>query len=310
MRALVTKGSDEFEMVTVDRPPAGPTEVLVEVHAAGVNPADWKSRDGGPGAPVLPDGSILGWDLAGTVAEVGGGVTRFAVGDRVFGMPKFPDFPHAYAQFASARSREVARIPDAMSFAEAGALPLAGLTAWQTVVDTLQIGDGDRLLVHAASGGVGHLAVQIAKARGAEVWGTASAKNHDALRELGADHLIDYRTERFEDVATEMDAALDLVGDGETSLRTLSSLRRGGRLAAISPMLPDADTLAAAGVAASFVLVEPDYASLESLAELYVSGALKVVVAEQRPLGEMAELHSIGRRGGPMGKLVAIVDHD
>lgn len=223
-------------------------------------------------------------------------------------MPQFPLPASTYAQFAVARTREIARIPDGVSMIDAGAIPLAGLTAWQTVVDTLHVGAGDRVLNHAASGGVGHLAVQIAKARGAEVWATASEHNHDKLRDLGADHLIDYRTERFEDVAANLDVVLDLVGDGDTAARSVACLRRGGRLAAIPPMLPTPDVLSNAGVTAVFVLVEPDYASLESLAEMLADGILQVVIGEQRPLVDMAELHEIGQRGGPFGELVATVD--
>lgn len=309
MFAMTTKGDTGFEMTTVDRPQPGPSDVLIEVSAAGINPADWKSRDMPPPGPnAAPDTSapaILGWDIAGTVVEVGIGVSRFKVGDRVFGMPCFPAPANAYAQYAVARSREIALVPDGVSLVEAGALPLAGLTAWQTLVDTLQVSDGDRVLIHAASGGVGHLAVQIAKARGAEVWGTASARNHEQLSELGADHLVDYRSERFEDVVSDMDAVLDLVGDGETSTRSLAVLKAGGMLAAISPMLPSAADLDAADVTAQFVLVEPDYASLESLAALMAAGKLRVVIGDQRPMAEMEQLHEIGKRGGPFGKLVA-----
>ncbi|MEM7338725.1 MAG: NADP-dependent oxidoreductase [Actinomycetota bacterium] len=311
MLAAVIATDGSITVDTVARPSAGPTQVLVEVAAAGVNPADWKRRatpppPDGPGPSV---GSILGWDIAGTVVEIGRGVTRFAIGDRVFGMPKFPEPANAYAQFAVSRSREIARVPDGVSIVEAGAVPLAGLTAWHTVVDALAVADGERLLVHAASGGVGHLAVQIAKARGAEVWGTASPHNHDRLRSLGIDHVIDYRTERFENVATGMDAVLDLLGDGDTAMRSLTSLRSGGRLASISPLLPSAEALAEAGVTASSVLVEPDYAALEALAEMMAAGTLEVVIAEQRPLAEVDALHDIGRRGGPFGKLVVTVDH-
>ncbi len=309
MQAAVTTADGGFEMATVDRPEPGPTEVLIRVEAAGVNPADWKSREASPMSPGAPAGSILGWDVAGVVASLGIGVNRFEVGDRVFGMPRFPGPASAYAEYATARSRELAKIPDELSTLEAGALPLAGLTAWQAIVDTLNVSTGDRVLIHAAAGGVGHLAVQVAKARGAEVWGTASARNHDRLRELGVDHLIDYRSQRFEDAVSDMDAVLDLVGDGETAARSVEVMRRGGRLAAISPMLPGADVLDGAGVTARFVLVEPDYAGLEALADLAARGQLRVVIGEQRPLAEMAALHETGRSGGPMGKLVATIEH-
>lgn len=216
-------------------------------------------------------------------------------------MPRFPSPAIAYAEYVVAGSRQVARIPDGTTDVAAGALPLAVLTAWQAVVDTLHIREGSRLQIHAASGGVGHLAVQIAKARGAEVWGTASERNHEALRELGVDHVIDYRSERFEDVATEMDAVIDLVGTADNALRSVRSLRRGGRLVIVpSPSdLPSRKILHAAGVTATWILVEPDYAALEEVARMLEAGTLRVVVGDTRPLDQIAELHAIGEAGPP-----------
>lgn len=307
MTALITAPERTLELATVERPTPGPTEVLIEVAAAGINPVDWKTRQNATVGEHDPD--ILGWDVAGTVVEVGAGVTRFAVGDRVFGMPRFPGRANAYAAYVVAGSREVAKIPDGVSDIEAGALPLAVLTAWQAVVDTLHLGEGDRVLIHAASGGVGHLAVQIAKTRGAEVWGTASAQNHDALRELGVDHLIDYKSERFEEIATEMDAVIDLVGLGDNPVRSLKSLRRGGTLVLIpSPEnLPSQELLDEADVTATWMLVEPDHAALEEVARMLEAGTLRVVIGDTRPLAQIDELHTIGQTGGPMGKLVATV---
>ena len=311
MTAMTTDAAGMLRAETVERPQPGPTEVLVRVTAAGVNPVDWKTRVGEGVHGFFPEGPpmILGWDIAGEVVEIGGGVTRFAVGDRVFGMPRFPHPANAYAQYVVAGAREVARIPESVTDLVAGASPLAALTAWQAIVDSLHVGPGDRVLIHAASGGVGHLAVQIAKARGAEVWGTASAAKHEALRELALDHPIDYRTERFEDVATEMDAVLDLVGDGDYAVRSVAALKRGGRLVVIpsGSQVPDQAILDEAGVTASWMLVEPDYAALETLAAMMADGTLTVVIGETRPLEQMAELHAIGEAGGPLGKLVATV---
>ena len=310
MTAIINNPDHTLTPVEIERPTPGPTEVLIKTAAAGINPVDWKVRRNGgltPLAPNQPD--ILGWDVAGEVVEVGAGVTRFKVGDRVFGMPRFPDRANAYAEYVVAGSREVARTPDNITDTEAGALPLAVLTAWQAIVDTLHICEGDRILIHAASGGVGHLAVQIAKARGAEVWGTASAANHEALRALGVDHLIDYKSERFEEVATGMDAVLDLVGSGDNPTRSVQSLKRGGKLVVIpAPTeIPTQDVLDAAGVTATWMLVEPDYAGLEHIASMIEAGTLRVVIADTRPLDRIDELHTIGEAGGPMGKLVATV---
>ena len=307
MLAMVTDEGNGFELATVERPVPSGTEVLIEVEAVGLNPADWKVRSAPP-APAGPGpaaGVIMGWDVAGTVVEVGQGVTRFSLGDRVFGMPRFLDFAGSYAQFTTARARELAHIPDGVSFLDAGAVPLAGLTAWQLLVDVLHVGAGERVLIHAGAGGVGHLAVQIAKHLGAEVWTTASTRNHAALRELGADHVIDYRNEKFEDHAHDMDVVVDLVGDGETSARSVATLRRGGRLAAISPAIPSPEEQEKAGIDATFMLVEPDYAGLEAIAGLMADGKLRVIIAGQHPLNELRSLFDLGERGGSMGKLVA-----
>ncbi len=184
-----------------------PTEVLVRTLAAGVNPVDWKvrARGGFLGEPPF----TVGWDVAGVVEEVGYGVTRFAVGDRVFGMPRFPREAAAYAEYVTSPSRQLARIPDDLGDVEAGALPLAGLTAWQALVETADVQPGQRVLVLAAAGGVGHLAVQIAKARGAYVLGTARAEKHPFLAELGVDEAIDYTSENVAERAHDVDVVLD-----------------------------------------------------------------------------------------------------
>src|SRR6188472_2557786 len=167
MRALVNPrpgGPEELRLADVERPEPIPTEVLVRQRAAGVNPVDWKVRAGSGYRTLLGEPVIIGWDVAGVVEEVDD-VTRFAPGDRVFGMPWFPRAARAYAEYVTSPARQLARIPDGMSFEEAGGLPLAGLTGWQALTDIAAIGDGDRVLIHAGAGGVGHLAVQIAKAR-------------------------------------------------------------------------------------------------------------------------------------------------
>ena len=310
---LADPATGEFSIGQVERPEPRPTEVLVKTSAVGINPVDWKTRRGEGVRGFFPSDEplILGWDIAGVVEEVGPGVTRFRVGDRVFGMPNFPDPANAYAEYVVARSRHLAHIPEGVSDTVAAALPLAGLTAWQAVVDTLQVTEGTRILIHAAAGGVGHLAVQIAKARGAEVWGTASAAKHEGLRELGLDHPIDYRNQDFTQVATEMDAVLDLVGGSENPVRSLACLRRGGRLLVIPAPTdqPSPEQLKEAGVTADWLLVEPDAAGLEALAALLAAGTLRITLAETRPLAEMADLHAVGEAGRTVGKLVATIDN-
>ena len=200
MRAVVQHEFGGPEVLVVEEVPTPepiPTEVQVRVHAAGVNPVDFKTRTGGRSKFLGEPPFTVGWDVSGTVTKLGAGVTRFRVGDEVFGMPWFPREAAAYAEYVTAPSRHFEHKPAVLSHEQAAALPLAGLTAWQIIVDTIALPAGDDLLVHAAAGGVGHLAVQIAKARGATVFGTARAEQADSLAELGVERVIDYRTERL-----------------------------------------------------------------------------------------------------------------
>jgi NADPH:quinone reductase-like Zn-dependent oxidoreductase len=300
-------GPEVLEPQQVGGPEPAPTEVLVRVAAAGVNPVDWKVRE----EPWLPDlmgepPLILGWDVAGTVAAVGYGVTRFAPGDRVFGMPWFPRLARAYAEYVTAPSRHFAPTPDALGDVHAGGLPLAGLTAWQALVDTAGVSEGDRVLVHAAAGGVGHLAVQIAKARGAHVIGTARAEKHEFLRELGVDEPIDYTVQPFEDAVSDVDVVLDLIGTDDYGLRSLRALREDGLL--IAPPGGVSDEVAAAADAqskrATDLLVEPDAAGLESLALLAHEGRLRVVIEATFPLAHAGKAHQRLEDGRARGKIV------
>jgi len=302
-------GPNVLELQEVKRPEAYPTEVLVRVAAAGINPVDWKMRK----APYLPEIQgdpplVLGWDVAGTVEDVGGGVTRFEPGDRVFGMPWFPRLARAYAEYVTAPSRQLARTPDALTDQQAAGLPLAGLTAWQSLVDTAEVEEGDRVLIHAAAGGVGHLAVQIATARGAHVVGTARAEKHDFLRELGVDQPIDYTEQDFEEVVSEVDVVLDLVGTEEYGLRSLQTLREGGLLLTIPAGVSDAVAAAAKEQSkrVTGILVEPDHGGLEALASLADQGKLKVEIEETFPLARVAEAHEHLESGRARGKVVLI----
>src|ERR687894_1430792 len=227
---LSTGGPEVLELGQAEIPEPLPTEIRVRVGAAGVNPVDWKTRAGAGMAQVIgPPPFTVGWDVAGTVDAVGRGVTRFAVGDAVFGMPWFPRQAGAYAEFVTAPSRHFAHPPAGLSEVGAAGLPLAGLTAWQALVDIAGVQAGQRVLVHAAAGGVGHLAVQIAKSRGAHVIGTASSAKHNLLHDLGIDEAIDYRAEAFEKAVEPVDLVLDLIG-GEVSVRSLDVMHPEGRL--------------------------------------------------------------------------------
>jgi len=301
-------GPEVLEMAEAAVPEPLPSEVRVRVTAAGVNPIDWKTRSGGGFAPVIgPPPFTVGWELAGVVDAVGRGVYRFAVGDEVFGMPLVPRQAAAYAEYVTAPSRHFARRPAALSAVEAGGLALAGLTAWQSLVDLAELRAGQRVLIHAAAGGVGHLAVQIAKARGAHVIGTASAGKHDLLRSLGADELVDYREQRFEEVLEPVDLVYDLVG-GEVAQRSLDVLRPDGLLVCVPSVAAAQATAAAAerGMRAAGMIVEPDADGLEALAALVLDGKLRVLVAQTFPLEQAAEAHRVGEQGRTTGKLVLI----
>jgi len=303
IRQTALGGPEVLQLVEAPRPEPGPTEVLVRVAAAGVNPVDWKTRTRGGflGAPPF----TVGWDVAGVVEALGPGVARFEVGDRVFGMPRFPGQAAAYAEYVTSPSRQLARIPDGVGDLEAGALPLAALTAWQALVDVAGVGRGTRVLVLAAAGGVGHLAVQIAKTRGAYVVGTARATKHPFLTGLGADEVVDYTAEAVEERVRDVDVLLDLVG-GETGGRALAALRDGGTSVVVASVAGvDAIRERASGrVRVVGMLVEPDRANLETIAELSGAGALRAHVAETFPLSEAARAHTLGETGRTQGKLV------
>jgi NADPH:quinone reductase-like Zn-dependent oxidoreductase len=310
MRAVVMRepgGPGVLEVQEVERPDPIPAEVLVRVAAAGINPVDFQTRQGGGMSVAIGDPPlILGWDVAGTVAEIGRGVTCFEPGDRVFGMPWFPRRAGAYAEYVTAPSREFARSPDALTDLAAGALPLAGLTAWQSLVETAEVGEGDRVLIHAAAGGVGHLAVQIAKAHGAHVIGTARAGKHDFLRELGVDEPIDYTARPFDQVISDVNVVLDSIGGEDHNLRSLATLREGGILIGIAGGMPPEVVMSARQQSkrATRILVKPDRCGLESLAALADAGDLEVHVEEIFPLERAAEAHELLQERRVSGKVV------
>lgn len=298
-------GPEVLRLAELPRPEPLPTEVLVRVRAAGVNPVDWKTRSGAGMAGVLGEPPfVLGWDVAGVVEQVGYGVTRFAPGDEVYGMPWFPRAAGAYAEYVTAPSRHFAHKPARLRHAEAAGLPLAGLTAWQILVDTAGLGAEQRVLIHAAAGGVGHLAVQIAKARGAYVVGTARSAKHDFLRELGVDEALDYTTAPFEEGVRDVDLVVDLVG-GDTGHRSLRVLRPGGLLVSVPAGDPALAAAAErAGVRVADFLVEPDPVGLAGLSGLVEAGRLRVEVESRFPLERAAEAHARGEAGRTRGKVV------
>jgi len=309
MRAAVIRsfgGPEVLEIQDVPRPKALPTEVVVRVHAIGTNPVEAYIRSGA--FPLVQPPAILGWDISGVVDEVVPGVNRFAVGDAVLGMPLFPRAASAYAEYVAAPSRQLVRKPDSLDHVHAAALPLAGLTAWQALVDIADLQPGQRILVHAAGGGVGHLAVQIAKARGAYVIATASAAKHDFVHGLGADQIIDYQATDFARAIRDVDVVLELIGNGYAQ-RSIDVLRPGGLL--ITAVERTDAKLAAQVTAANRrfagITVEPDAVGLQHLVDLVTQGKLRVHVSHAIPLADVARAHALYAGGGVTGKIVLTV---
>jgi NADPH:quinone reductase-like Zn-dependent oxidoreductase len=314
MRAVTVREFGGAQVLTVEevaRPEPLPTEVLVRVHAAGVNPVDWKTREGQGMAGLQTFPLVLGWDVSGVVEAVGFGVTTLKTGDEVFGMPWFPRAAGGYAEYVTAPARQWARKPAALDHVHAAAVPLAALTAWQTLVDVAGVQAGRRVLITAAAGGVGHFAVQFARHLGAHVIATAGAARHPWLKELGADETVDYTTTRFEDAVGDVDVVIDLVGDAHdrTSTRALKVLRPGGLLVAVpSGVSPDLAAAAeAAGVRVTAYLVEPDGPALTAIAGLIDAGEVAVEVAETYPLDQADAAHAHVQAGRTRGKVVLTV---
>ncbi|MEU6571677.1 NADP-dependent oxidoreductase [Streptomyces parvulus] len=310
MRAMsqdVLGGPEVLKEVRPERPEPRPNEVLVRVRAAGVNPTDWKHRANGGflGEPPF----VLGWDVSGTVEAVGIGVAAFAPGDEVFGMLSYPFGHGSHAEYVTAPARAFTHKPAGIDHVQAGALPLVSLTAWQALVERADLRPGQRVLIHAAAGGVGHVAVQIAKARGAHVIGTASAGKHEFLRSLGADETADYRETDFAEAVKDVDVVLDTIG-GDTALRSLRVLRPGGVVVSIIPVGSDEffEEAGRLGVRAVRMLVDADRADMRSVAELVEAGKLRATVEKTFPLAEAAQAHALGETGRTTGKIVLVVD--
>jgi len=296
--------ADVLDVREVADPPVGPDTVLVRVKATSVNPVDWKIREGYlQGAyphhlPVIP-----GWDVAGVVEAVGPAVrTGVQVGDEVYGYVRRDDVAFGTtAELVPAPERTVTAKPTSLSFEEAAAVPLAGMTAYQALTEALEVGSGDRVLVHAASGGVGQFAVQIAKSLGATVIGTAGPANHELVRSLGADEVLDYNagpiSEQLDQVGGQVDAVLDLVG-GEALADAPKQVKDTGRIASVI----EADTVL--GLGGTYVFVRPERAHLDALAALADAGKLTVTVAKTFGLDQVAEAHRLSEAGHPAGKVV------
>ncbi|MEU8102890.1 NADP-dependent oxidoreductase [Nonomuraea muscovyensis] len=307
MRAIVYRSfgePDVLEVADVPRPVPDRHEILVRVRAAGVNPPDWKLRRV-PFPPHYTEPPMIpGWDVSGVVEEIGEYTGRFRPGDEVFGMLNFPIPASAYAEYVIARPRQFARKPAGVDHVRAAALPMAALTAWQAFEDIGPVRPGDRVLVHAAAGGVGHLAVQLAKQRGAYVIGTSRAAKHDFVLGLGADEMIDYTRVDFAEAVSDVDVVLDMVG-GAYPRRSVPVLRPGGVFIGGAGMTPEDEAACEqAGLRWGRFSVEPDHAALEQVARLAAEGTLNAHVDRVFPLADAAKAHELMESGAFVGKLV------
>ena len=283
-----------------------PDEILIKLASSSINPLDWKVREGYLKEMLglkLPQ--TLGWDLAGTVEEVGQDVTDFKVGDKVYGMPGITnDSPGTFSEYTTVKASEMSKMPEKADLSTAGAYPLAVLTAWQCLNEPTQLKMGQRVLIHAGAGGVGHFAIQIAKAVGAYVITTASQRNYDFLKGLGADEVIDYTSVKFEDVVSNIDIVLDSIG-GEVSFNSLKVINKGGYLVSILGVSKElAEKAKSKGINTNAIIVRPNKKQLDSISNLINESQLKVYVANSYKLEELPAAFDESMTGRVRGKIV------
>ena len=311
MKAIILKdfgGTDQLQMTELPVPGINEGEVLVEVKAISINPVDAKTRAGKGAASHYKDADpkILGWDIAGVVKETKSDL--FQVGDEVFGMVNFPGQGKAYAEYVAAPADQLAMKPEGVSFEDAAATTLAALTAWQAFADHGRLRPGQRVLIQAAAGGVGHFAVQFAKHIGAYVVGTASAENKEFVLGLGADVHIDYKTDRFEELIKDIDFVLDTIG-GEIIDRSLKVMKKGGTIISINSGANEqvAEKAKAKGIFGGKMLVQSSGEDMQHLGSLLEEGALKPTVSMVFPLEKIAEAHAQVETGKTRGKIVVTI---
>lgn len=310
MKAFVLNGFGSVENLIVKEvivPAVKSDEVLVKAEAISINPVDVKTVKGKGMWGKLKDLEqiILGWDISGTVTEVGTDVKGFKAGDQVFGMVNFPGHGQAYAEYVAAPAAHLALKPAITSHVEAAAASLAALTAYQALVNHTNIKEGDRVLIHAAAGGVGHYAVQIAKHFGAYVIGTSSAENRDFVLGIGADEHVDYKNERFEEVLSDIDFVLDTIG-GDNIDRSLEIVKKGGTVISIPSGLSEdvVEKAAAKGVNGYFFLVHSDGHDMAKIASLLKHKVVKSHVSKVFPFVELHAAHNQVATGKTNGKVV------
>ena len=306
-------GHDKLQLMDLPIPEVGRAEILVRIKAAGVNPVDWKIREG-----YLKDlfphefPVIIGWDAAGIVERVSGEVTRFQTGDEIFAYCRKPVVRGgAYAEFIVLKEEHVALKPKNSSFEEAASIPLAALTAYQALFDAAKLQSGEVVLIHAGAGGVGGFGVQLAKDRGAIVWSTAGERNAKYVQELGAVRVVDYTQSDFRnEVRSEYPEGVDVVFDcvgGEVLEKSADIVRKGGRLISI---VDDPANLDLAGLHSEFVFVAPNHSQLSELSQMFEQNRIRTHLSEVLPLGlgEARRAHELSESGRTRGKMVLALD--
>lgn len=313
MKAIILTeagGTENLSLREIETPQPIEGEVLVNVRALSINPVDIKTRKGGALLASMKESGpvILGWDISGVITAVGAGVTTFKEGDEVFGMVNFPGHGKAYAEYVAVPAAHLALKPPTISHNEAAATTLAALTAWQVLVQQAALQKGQHVFIHAAAGGVGHFAVQIANYFGATITGTASEANREFLQSLGVHHFIDYTKEDFTKAAKEVDIVLDPLG-GETTLKSLSVVKKGGTLVSIvgGAKEPVQQRAAEKGVTAKNYLVHSSGEDMRQLAVLLQEGTLRPVVSHVFSFDQMAAAHQQIESGRTRGKIVVTI---
>jgi NADPH:quinone reductase-like Zn-dependent oxidoreductase len=295
-------GPEVLSYEDVPLPTLQDDDVLIRVHAAAINPVDWKIREGYLEEFLhhrLP--LVLGWDVSGVVEVIGAKVTQFKPGDEVYSRPNI-ERDGAYAEYIAVKASEVALKPKTASHVEAAAVPLAGITAWHALFESAQLTAGQRVLIHAAAGGVGSYAVQLAHWKGAAVIGTASGRNRDFLLNLGANQVVDYQTTRFEEVVDPVDVVFDTIG-GEVQERSWQLLKPGGILVSVvSP--PDVEKAIVHHCRSAYIFIQPRADWLTETAKRVDTGQLKSIVETVVPLSQAKEAHQLNQEGHTRGKIV------
>ena len=304
-------GPEVLQLEEVARPVPAADEILIKLYASGVNPVDWGIREGGNDVlrPYLTLPMTLGWDAAGVVEELGGEVTGFQVGDAVYGEPNFPG-AGSYAEYCASKATRFALKPKSLSFIEAAGVPLAGLTAWTALFEQGKLQPGQRILIQGASGGVGGFAVQFAKAKGAYVIGTASAGNLDYVKQLGADEVIDYRSQQVAELVHEVDVILEAspLRDNAERLKVVPTLKTGGIFVTVNVDAPfDEAVLAALAqkqAKGELSANQPRQEWLQEIAQLIDADRVKVLVSQVYLLAQVADAHRESQTWRVRGKLV------